>query len=52
MEGLDYLGAGEVWTITDMARIGELVVEASNAVPPEPNQTTGPVQVKAFMGLT
>jgi predicted ATPase len=51
MDGLEYLGAGEVWTITDMARIGELVVEASSALPPEANQTTGPTQVKAFMGL-
>jgi hypothetical protein len=51
MDGLEYFGAGEVWTITDMARISELAVEASSALPPEPNQTTGPTQVKAFMGL-
>jgi hypothetical protein len=49
---LDYFGAGEVWANTDMNRIGDLVREAHEALPPEPDQTSTLDQVKAFMGLS
>jgi predicted ATPase len=52
VEGLDYFGAGEVWANTDMNRIGDLVREAHEALPPEPDQTSTLDQVKAFMGLS
>ncbi|QQP93589.1 ATP-binding protein (plasmid) [Skermanella sp. TT6] len=51
VNGLRYLGAGEVWTITDMNRINEMVVEASHNGPRGSNPPTGAAEVMAFMGL-
>src|SRR4051794_17109815 len=52
VDGLEYLGAGEVWAITDMGRIGELVGQASAAAMPTPKRTIEAVHVKEFMELT
>lgn len=51
MEGLEYFGAGEIWTNTDMRRIGELVQEVHHSLPIEVEKKPKAESIKAFMGL-